>query len=67
MTRAPSSSPFGKLTEEIRVAIDESTRDGLNALAFASNKPMPEYIRDLLHLHVHGHAAVLRARMKPLE
>lgn len=62
-SRAASSSPFSKLTDEVKVALDEHTKEALGALAFAAGKPVSEYIRDLLHVHVHGHAAVLRARM----
>ena len=65
MSRGTTTAPFGKLTEELRVGIDELTRDSLTALAFAADKPLAEYIREVLHLHVHGHAAVLRSRMAP--
>ena len=63
LSRAASSSPFGKCDSEVKVALDDGTKEALGALAFASGKPLSEYIRDLLHAHVHGHAAVLRARM----
>jgi hypothetical protein len=63
MARPSSHSPFGKLDAELKVAIDEGTREALTALAFLASKPMSEYIRDLLHVHVHGHAAVAKARM----
>lgn len=63
MARPANSSAFGKLDAELKVAIDEATKEALTALAFVAQKPVSEYIRDLLHIHVHGHAAVLRARM----
>lgn len=61
--RAPSSAPFGKCTEEVKFFLDESSKDALSAVAFACGKPVSEYIRDLVHIHLHGQAGVLRARM----
>lgn len=67
MSRSQQSNPFGKLDSEIKLPIDESTKEALSALAFARSKPLAEYIRDVLQLHVHGHAAVLRSRMRVQE
>ena len=62
-SRSLHSNPFGKATEEMTIRLDEMTSEALTALAFAANKPRGEYIRDILQCYVHGHAAVLRARM----
>jgi hypothetical protein len=63
MARPANSNPFGKCDQELKVAIDEQTRDALVALAFAAELPLAEYVRTMLHLHVHGHGGVMRARM----
>ena len=63
MSRHTHSADFGKLTDEVKTDIDETTLEALTALAFAAGKSRAEYIREILHLHVHGHAAVLRSRL----
>lgn len=67
MSRTPNSNQFGKCDQELKVAIDEATRDALVALAFAANMPLAEYVRTTLHLHVHGHGGVMRSRMAGLQ
>lgn len=63
MSRTSTSNPFGKCDHELKLAIDEQTRDALVALAFASGIPLAEYVRNTLHLHVFGHGGVMRSRM----
>lgn len=67
MARPSISSPLGKLDAEIKLAIDEQTRDDLAGLAWAAGKTLSEYVRQVLHLHVHGHARMVRARTQDRE
>lgn len=55
LSRPMHANPLGKCTEE------------LSALAYAAVKSRSEYIRGVLQLHVHGHGAVLHARMAGAE
>ncbi len=64
MARPAHSNGFGKCDAELRIAIDETTKDALIALAVLSDVPVAEYIRGVLHIHVHGHLAVVRAHRK---
>ena len=67
MSRAAASNPFGKCDRQVKSMVDTGTHSALEALAFAADKPISEYIRDLLQAHVHGHAVMLRSRMKGLQ
>lgn len=60
LSRPQLSNPFGKNTAEVKALVDEGTRDALSALAFAAGLTVSEYVRNLLLLHVHGHATMLR-------
>jgi len=60
LSRPQQSNPFGKNTAEIKSLVDEDTRDALVALAFASGMTVSEYLRNLLLIHVHGSATMLR-------
>jgi hypothetical protein len=57
------SSNAAKLTDELRVAVDEDLKNALAALAVMTNKPLAEYVRDVLNVHVHGSLAYVRGKM----
>lgn len=62
MSRPTHSGP-AKLSDELRVAVDEELKNSLAALAVMTNKPLAEYVRDVLSVHVHGSLAYVRGRM----
>lgn len=62
MSRNGTTGAFGKCTDLVKLDIDLESKEALVALAVLSGKPLAEYIRDLLHIHVHGNLAVLRKR-----
>lgn len=66
MSRARGNNTFGRCTEELKVFVDEETKNSLTMLASAADLSISEYIRNLIHGHVHGHARVLRSRMDAL-
>jgi hypothetical protein len=63
----PTNSNAAKLTDELRVAVDEELKQELAALAVMSGRPLAEYVRDVLSVHVHGSLAYMRHRMTGLE
>lgn len=63
----PTHSNAAKLTDELRVAVDEDLKAALSALAVMTNKPLAEYVRDVLSVHVHGSLAYVRGRMAGAE
>ena len=63
----PTNSNAAKLNDELRVAVDEELKQELAALAVMSGRPLAEYVRDVLSVHVHGSLAYMRHRMTGLE
>lgn len=59
----PAHANTNKLHEELRVAVDELLKEELAALAVMSGKPLAEYVRDVLSIHVRGSLAFVRGRM----
>ena len=59
-SRSGKTNPYGKCTEEVKVMVDEKTKEAMQALAFASGMNLSEYTRLVLHTHCYGHAAMLR-------
>lgn len=59
----PTHSNVAKLTDELRVAVDEELKTELAALAVMSGRPLAEYVRDVLSVHVRGSLAYMRQRM----
>lgn len=59
----PMHSNAAKLNDELRVAVDEELKSALSALAVMTNRPLAEYVRDVLNVHVHGSLAYVRQRM----
>jgi hypothetical protein len=59
----PTNSNAAKLNDELRVAVDEELKSALSALAVMTNRPLAEYVRDVLNVHVHGSLAYVRGRM----
>jgi hypothetical protein len=66
MSRSTHSNA-AKLTDELRVAVDEDLKAALSALAVMTNKALAEYVRDVLNVHVHGSLAYVRGRMSGAE
>lgn len=59
----PMHSNAAKLTDELRVAVDEDLKAELTALAVMSGRPLAEYVRDVLSIHVRGSLTYMRSRM----
>ena len=59
----PIHANSAKLTDELRVAVDEELKGELSALAVMSGRPLAEYVRDVLNVHVRGSLAYMRQRM----
>lgn len=59
----PTHSNVAKLTDELRVAVDEDLKAELAALAVMSGRPLAEYVRDVLSIHVRGSLTYMRQRM----
>ena len=59
-SRSGNTNPLGKCTEEIKSMVDETTKEAMQALAFAHGKNLSEYVRHVLHMHCFGHANMLR-------
>lgn len=59
-SRPPSSNPLGKLTAERKTVLPESIDAQLVMLAALAGQTPSEYIRDLVTIHVIGHATVVR-------
>ena len=59
----PTHSNAAKLTDELRVAVDEDLKTELAALAVMSGRPLAEYVRDVLSIHVRGSLTYMRSRM----
>lgn len=60
LARSGNSCPIGKYTAEVKTLVPEDTKDALTALAFAANKNISEYVRNIIMAHVHGQAHMLR-------
>lgn len=58
--RTGVSSPLGKLTADVRIKVDEETRDELDRLAVDAGMGLSEFIRELLMIRVHGRDRVAR-------
>ena len=54
MSRSGSSSPFGKLTEELKLRISFPTAEGLKERAALFGMGVGEYVRTLVDCDVHG-------------
>lgn len=67
ISRGLATNPWGKCDQEIKVHLPEDSKEALTALAFAAGMTLSEYTRHVLQCHVHGHAAVLRGRMRGAE
>ena len=66
MSRSTHSN-VAKLNDELRVAVDEDLKAALSALAVMTNRPLAEYVRDVLTVHVHGSLSYVRGRMAGAE
>ena len=58
----PNHANSAKLTDELRVAVDEELKSELAALAVMSGRPLAEYVRDVLSIHVRGSLTYMRSR-----
>lgn len=63
MGRTRARTP-GKLTAEIKVRIDDDTRDELERLAFEAGMDLAQFLRELVMIRVYGidHIARLQER-----
>lgn len=59
-SRPPSSNPLGKLIAERKTVLPELIDSQLVMLASLAGQTPSEYIRDLVTVHVIGHATVVR-------
>jgi hypothetical protein len=59
----PQHANAAKLDAELRVAIDDELKSELAALAVMSGRPLAEYVRDVLSIHVRGSLTYMRSRM----
>ncbi len=66
LARPAASAPFGKCTEQLKVWVDEETRDALAAMAYLQGVPVSEYLRHLILAHVYGHRTLLRLHQQRL-
>lgn len=63
MARPSTSNAFGKCDHEVKFLVDEETHSAIVALAYANGCPVSEYMRRVVHIHVHGHGGLMRAHM----
>lgn len=67
MTRVHMGSTSGKLTAEMRTAVDEETKDEFLRLASSEGMTVSEYLRDMVMIHVHGRNHLLRLHKARLD
>jgi hypothetical protein len=60
MARGLTSSSLGKLTAEIKVRVDDDTKDELDRLAFEASMGLAEFLRELVMIRVYGRDHVAR-------
>ena len=51
-----------KLTEQIKLMVDDTMLEDLKAAAFEHDRSVSDYIRHVVALHLYGHARSLRRR-----
>ena len=61
-SRSGVTNPFGKCTEELKIPLDEETKEAVVYLAYASGMKPAEFGRYLLQCHCFGHATMMRHR-----
>ena len=64
--RPAQTSPFGKCTEQLKVWVDEETRDALAALAYLQGMSVSEYLRHQIFAHVYGYRTLMRLHQQRL-
>lgn len=60
MARGRTSGTLGKLTAEIKVRVDDETKDELDRLAFDAGMGLAEFLRELLMIRIYGRDHVAR-------
>jgi hypothetical protein len=60
MARPRSSSALGKLTAEVKVRVDDDTKDELDRLANDAGMGLSEFLRELMMIRVYGQDQVVR-------
>jgi hypothetical protein len=60
MARTRASNAMGKLTAEIKVRVDEVTKEELTRAAFEAGMGESEFIRELIMIRVRGFDYVIR-------
>jgi hypothetical protein len=54
------SGALGKLTAEIKVRVDDDTKDELDRIAFDAGMGLSEFLRELVMIRVYGRDHVAR-------
>jgi Ribbon-helix-helix protein, copG family len=54
------TTTLGKLTAEVKVRVDEDTKDELDRLAYEAGMGTSEFIRELMMIRVYGREHVAR-------
>ena len=60
MARGRSTTTLGKLTAEMKVRVDDDTRDELDRLAYEAGMAVSEFLRELVMIRVYGRDHVAR-------
>jgi hypothetical protein len=60
MARGRTSGTLGKLTAEVKVRVDDETKDELDRLAFEAGMGLAEFLRELVMIRVYGRDHVAR-------
>jgi hypothetical protein len=58
---------LGKLTAEVKVRVDEETKEELDRLANEAGMGLTEFVRELLMVRAYGHDHVCRLHKRRLE
>lgn len=57
-----NNKPKAKLTEQIKLMVDETMLDDLKHAAFEADRSVSDYIRHIVAMHLYGHARSLSRR-----
>lgn len=67
MARGRTSTALGKLTAEVKVRVDDETKDELERLAFDAGMGTSEFLRELVLIRVYGREHVARVHRSRLD
>jgi hypothetical protein len=57
------SSARAKLSEQIKLLVDDRMLEDLKQAAFDADRSVSDYVRHVLALHLYGHARMLNKRL----